>query len=119
MHPTASVERLTPTQRALVADALQRRRAARAAAGPQPRDRSVPAPLSFSQLRLWFLQQWDPQAPRSTPPGAFRLRGERAGDALQRALDMLMQRHEALPPAFIADGAGEPYQVVLDPQPIE
>ena len=86
-----------------------------ASAGPSRRDRSRPAPLSFSQLRLWFLQQWEPEAPTFNAVRALRLHGALDVDALQRALGTLVERHEALRTVFRAARGGEPYQLVLDP----
>ncbi|MEA2125124.1 MAG: hypothetical protein QOI80_1906 [Solirubrobacteraceae bacterium] len=110
MAATLSAERLSPAERALVADALRRRRGA---AGPQPRDRSQPAPLSFSQLRLWFLQQWAPQAPTFNAARAFRLRGPLDADALQRALSGVAERHESLRTVFLTGAGAEPHQHTL------
>ncbi len=113
MGPTLTVERLSPTQRALLADAFRRGRAVTAASGPRPRDRSEPAPLSFSQLRLWFLAQWQPEAPTFNAVRALRLCGELDADALHRALGTLVERHESLRTVFESDGGAEPHQVVL------
>ncbi len=119
MGSTLTAERLSPTERALLADAFRRRRATTAASGPRPRDRSEPAPLAFSQLRLWFLQQWQPQAPTFNAVRALRLAGELDADALHRALGALVDRHESLRTVFASDGAAEPHQVALEPDGID
>jgi hypothetical protein len=113
-----TVQKLSPRERVLVAQALERRRAALAADAPKPRDRSQPAPLSFSQLRLWFLQQWAPQAPTFNAVRAFRLRGELDLAALQGALSALMERHESLRTVYVSEGGAEPHQVVLEHEPL-
>jgi hypothetical protein len=113
-----TVQKLSPSQRAL-AEVLQRRRAAAASGGPGPRDRSEPVPLSSSQLRIWFLQQWQPDAPTFNAVRAFRLRGPLDAGALQQALAGLMERHEALRTVFVSEGGAEPQQVVLDHDGIE
>jgi amino acid adenylation domain-containing protein/non-ribosomal peptide synthase protein (TIGR01720 family) len=90
---------------------------ARAAAGavrapdivPVPRDQ--PLPLSFSQQRLWFLDQLAPGSNAYNLPAAFRLDGELDIAALRTALSELARRHEALRTTF-AGGEGEPVQVI-------
>ncbi|WP_244298200.1 condensation domain-containing protein, partial [Xanthomonas prunicola] len=65
-------------------------------------------PLSFAQQRLWFLAQFDPRAAQAyLLAGGVDLHGELDLPALQRALDRIVARHEALRTCFIAcdDGA--------------
>jgi hypothetical protein len=114
MTPAAVGDRLSPEQRAQAIAVLRRRAAGASSGGPRPRDRSVAAPLSFSQLRLWFLQQWAPDAPTFNAVRAFRLRGPLDIRALGPALAGLVERHEALRTVFAAPPGGEPVQVVLD-----
>jgi len=61
---------------------------------PVPRDRSVP--LSFAQQRLWFLDQLDPGNPLYNVPRAIRLTGNLNVQAMKRALNDLVARHEIL-----------------------
>ena len=71
------IEQLSPAKRALLERALRQRRqdvAASRTAIPRRRERG-PAPLSFSQQRIWFLAQWEPDAPTFNGARAFRLRG--------------------------------------------
>jgi amino acid adenylation domain-containing protein len=72
-------------------------------------DRSGPLPLSFAQQRLWFLEQMGGLGSTYHIPGRLALRGELDRDALVRALDRLVERHEALRTTFRARG-GEPEQ---------
>ncbi len=71
-------------------------------------------PVSFAQERLWFLWQLDPKSPAYNLPGAFRLRGRLHAEALARALEEVIRRHEALRTSFrVEDGVavqciGEP-----------
>ncbi|HEX2078685.1 MAG TPA: amino acid adenylation domain-containing protein [Longimicrobium sp.] len=77
---------------------------------PQPRDGQVP--LSFAQQRFWFVEQLGAAANAYIMPVTFRLRGPLDVDALRRALDALIGRHESLRTVFrLADG--EPAQVIL------
>ena len=70
-----------------------------------------PAPLSFTQQRLWFLHQLDPEDAYHVP-GALRLAGPVREDVLERALGEIVRRHEALRTVFRSAGS-EPAQVVL------
>ncbi|WP_276209479.1 non-ribosomal peptide synthase/polyketide synthase [Pseudomonas lutea] len=62
-------------------------------------DRAV---QSFSQQRLWFLDQLQPGGHTYNLPGAVRLRGELNEAALQAAFDGLAGRHHVLRTRFLA-----------------
>ena len=62
----------------------------------QPVDRTEPLPLSFAQVRLWFLDRMQPGSPHYTMPLGLWLRGALDEGALTRALEGLVQRHESL-----------------------
>jgi amino acid adenylation domain-containing protein len=67
--------------------------------------------LSFAQQRLWFLEQLGAAGRAYHMPVALSLRGELDRDALVRALDRIVERHEALRTTFqLLDG--EPAQTV-------
>ena len=70
-------------------------------------------PLSFSQQRLWFLEQLTPKSSAYNMAAAVRLHGELDQAALHAALDEIVLRHEVLRVHF-ATYDGEPVQV-LDP----
>ncbi|MPZ39504.1 MAG: amino acid adenylation domain-containing protein [Rhizobiales bacterium] len=76
------------------------------------------APLSYAQARLWFLWRMDPLSAAYNMAAAVRLRGRLDEDAVQRALDALVQRHQALRTVFRQDGA-EPEQIILDRFPVK
>ncbi len=61
-----------------------------------PRDRSVPYQLSPLQERLWFMEQLNPGQPVYNEVEAVRLRGELNVEALERALNAVIARHEML-----------------------
>jgi amino acid adenylation domain-containing protein len=64
------------------------------------------APLSFAQQRLWLEQQRDPTRSAYNLPRALRLTGELNADALEDALNRVIDRHDILRTAFIEiDGA--------------
>ncbi|HYN22471.1 MAG TPA: amino acid adenylation domain-containing protein, partial [Thermoanaerobaculia bacterium] len=76
---------------------------------PVPRDGNLP--LSFSQQRLWFLDRLDAGNPAYNIPMAVLLEGELDVQALRRALQGLVERHEVLRTTFRAAG-GRPVQVI-------
>jgi Condensation domain len=105
------IEALSPAKRALLERALRQRRAAAGSTIPR-RTGTEPAPLSYAQQRMWFLQQWEPDAPTFNGARALRLRGPLRRDALERGLRTVVQRHESL--RTVVDPQGEPTQQVLD-----
>jgi amino acid adenylation domain-containing protein/FkbH-like protein len=73
--------------------------------------RSEYMPLSFSQQRLWFLDQLEPGSPFYNMPGAVGLVGPLNVDTLQRTLNEIVRRHETLRTRFaVIDDA--PVQVI-------
>ena len=74
-------------------------------------DREKQIPLSFAQKRLWFLAQMKEASKAYHIPIAARLSGDLDVDALRRALDRLVARHEAMRTTF-ALSDGEPVQQI-------
>ncbi|HEX8431163.1 MAG TPA: amino acid adenylation domain-containing protein, partial [Longimicrobium sp.] len=74
-------------------------------------DRDRPLVLSFAQQRLWFLEQMGGLGATYHIPAALRLTGELDHAAMRRALDRIVQRHEALRTTF-ARVDGEPVQLI-------
>ncbi|MFD0889670.1 condensation domain-containing protein, partial [Streptosporangium algeriense] len=93
---------LSDAKRALLAQRLRRREESRTITA---RDPSVTPPLSHAQERLWFLEQYRPGTTTYTVPVAVRLRGDLDEDALRRALDEIVTRHEALRMRFLTTEA--------------
>ena len=74
-------------------------------------NRSGPAPLSYAQQRLWFLQQLDPSSTQYNLPAAVRIEGPLDVTVLERCFAEIIRRHEPLRTTF-STLAGEPVQVV-------
>jgi amino acid adenylation domain-containing protein len=79
------------------------------------RERALP--VSFSQLRMWFVQQFDPEATAYNMSFALRLTGQLDVAALAAALEALVRRHEAFRTTFSVDN-GEPVQRIGAPAPV-
>ena len=86
--------------------------------GPAPV--SEPIPLSDGQRRLWFLDQAAPGESTYNLPYALRLRGRLDADLLERSLERVVARHEALRSTF-GSADGEPRVLVhpAGPVPLE
>ncbi|MFI6920961.1 amino acid adenylation domain-containing protein [Nonomuraea spiralis] len=111
--------RLSPEQRAALERRLQRQPKARPTGIPARSDPDAPAPLSYGQERLWFLQQLDPADASYNMYMVQRLRGELSVQDLAAALTAVAARHPMLRARFPAM-EGSPVQVVepelkLDP----
>ncbi len=94
------------------------------ASGPAPspaRLRRCPtpeaAPLSFSQQRLWLLDRLDPGSPVYNVPAVLRLSGPLDRAALERSLEELVRRHDALRTTLVTREGG-PVQVVAPAGPV-
>ena len=83
---SASTADLSPADRRRLLEAILRKQAAK----------SRSFPLSFTQQRLWLLDQIDPGGPAYNIPLAIRMEGRLNSDALHRTLGELVARHESL-----------------------
>ena len=81
-----------------------------------PREGALPT--SYAQDRLWFLEQLSPGNTANSVASAFRLTGALDVPALNRSVDDLVARHEALRTAF-AEGPEGPEQRILAPGEVE
>ncbi len=72
----------------------------------------TPCPVSYQQQGLWLLEQVSKTSLAYNAQNVIRIRGEVSIDALQRALDRVIERHEIFRTTFHADANGEPNQVV-------
>ncbi|MDV8129217.1 MULTISPECIES: non-ribosomal peptide synthetase, partial [unclassified Rhodococcus (in: high G+C Gram-positive bacteria)] len=77
------------------------------------RERPELVPLSLAQQRMWFLNRFEPESAVDHIPVALRLSGALDVDALQGALEDLIERHEILRTVYPeVDGVG--YQRLVD-----
>src|SRR5262249_16409246 len=60
------------------------------------RSEDGPAPLSFAQERLWFLDRYQPGSAFYNVPVALKLTGTLDVPALQTSLNEIISRHKAL-----------------------
>lgn len=75
-----------------------------------PREDS--APLSFAQQRMWFMDQVTPAKWMNNIPSAVRVPGPLDAGVVERVLNEIVRRHEALRTVFRLAG-NEPVQVVM------
>jgi surfactin family lipopeptide synthetase A len=106
-------EDLSPVKQAAFAALLEKRlRGESRAASISRVSRDCDLPLSFAQERMWFLQQFMPGQSIYHDCGAVRLRGEIKVDALDKAVNEVVRRHEVLRTRFVSDN-GKPRQVIV------
>lgn len=78
----------------------------------EPADRSQPVPLSYAQQRLRFLDELEPGNSLYNMPFGLEVEGELDMEALQAAVERVVERHEVLRTVF-PTGAGTASQVIL------
>lgn len=110
--------KLSPEQRAALERRLRRQAPAQPAGIPRRDDPEGPAPLSYGQERLWFLQRLDPADASYNMYMVQRLRGRLSVEALGYALDTMVARHPMLRARFPAD-EGRPVQVIDQDVPLK
>jgi hypothetical protein len=79
---------------------------------PQKREGNI-FPLSFSQQRLWFLEQLEPNSSLYIIPSAVKITGPVKINYLLEGLNIITKRHEILRTRFI-EKDGEGYQEILN-----
>ena len=83
---------------------------------PVPRDQLLP--LSFSQERLWFISQLDPDNTAYHVPRAIRIIGDLNVALVQATFTEIVRRHEILRTSFPTVD-GRPVQLIHAPHPID
>jgi non-ribosomal peptide synthetase component F len=98
----ARLAQLPPEQRALLQQRLARKSGRPAATQAiAPRLASDPRVLSFAQQRLWFLEQLRPGTATYNVPFFCRIEGDLNEEALKRAVEAVVARHEVLRTVFL------------------
>ncbi|HEU0051535.1 MAG TPA: condensation domain-containing protein, partial [Longimicrobium sp.] len=108
----ARLSELTPAQRKVLAARLKEKASASA-----PADGPREYPASFAQRRLWLVDRLQPGSHAYNIAGGWRYSGPLNAEALERAVDELVRRHEALRTRLETRG-DEPVQVVLPHSPV-
>lgn len=101
-HKTEIMAFLQMANSAHVADSNQISRA----------DRSQEIPLSFSQQRLWFLDQFEPGSTAYSILVAIRVEGSLDLAILEKTYNEIVRRHEALRTVFVVGESGQPIQKI-------
>ena len=106
----ARIASLPPEKRALLAARLSASGRPAIDRGRIPaRDRNIPAPLSYTQRGVWFLDQLYPENVAYNSPIAVRFVGSLDTNALEWSLNQILLRHDLLRAKFeMRDG--EPVQ---------
>ena len=73
------------------------------------------APLSFPQLRLWFLDRLEPGTAAYNLPLPLEVKGDLNPALVSACLGEVTRRHDSLRTRFLTEG-GQPIQVVDPPQ---
>ena len=81
-------------------------------------DREGPTEVSFSQQRMWFIDQLEPNSSLYNVCIAWRLTGCLDIAALSLSLTEIQRRHEVLRTVFFASDDGPAMQVVTDPMTV-
>jgi len=112
-------EGLSPKKRELLELLLKERKQKTEAAPDKPvvsiprRQQLSPAPVSFAQQRLWFIDQLDPGTPAFNIPAAVRMRGPLNVEALELSFAEIVKRHETLRTSFGSED-GTPVQIIAE-----
>ncbi|NOX38151.1 MAG: amino acid adenylation domain-containing protein [Calditrichaeota bacterium] len=108
------LEKLSPEKRALLLKKLQARQKS---TGDQfeipPRKDPARYPMSFAQRGFWYLEQMQPGTGLNNIPAIIRMKGRLDVQALERAIQTILDRHQVLRTRYRVE-AGEPVQSVLD-----
>jgi alpha-ketoglutarate-dependent taurine dioxygenase len=110
-HLRGRLKALNPEQRRNLAETLKQR-------GAPAAPRITSSLLSFSQQRMWHLHYKDPTSPSYNNPIVVMLSGPLNKAALQRSIELILQRHEILQ-AFFIEEQGQPAIKFDDAQKFE
>ncbi|MFB2937533.1 amino acid adenylation domain-containing protein [Aerosakkonemataceae cyanobacterium BLCC-F154] len=104
--------KLSPAKRALLEQKLKQKSLEKNRELSIPRSaNSDSASLSFSQVRMWLLDQLEPGNPAYNRPTNIHLTGQLNVAALEQSLNEIVRRHDILRTSFLAVD-GQPVQVI-------
>ncbi|MCO5183624.1 MAG: amino acid adenylation domain-containing protein [Anaerolineae bacterium] len=109
---------LSAAKQALLAQRLRGKQAATIQSAIGRKSAEAPSLASYGQQRLWYLHQLAPESPAYNMHSAARLTGPLDVDALQHALDDLLQRHTVLRTVFALED-GDIIQRILPAAPAQ
>ncbi|MCF6437888.1 LLM class flavin-dependent oxidoreductase [Pseudoalteromonas luteoviolacea] len=79
-----------------------------------PRSESTDShPLSFSQRRIWFVEELEQKSAQFAMPAIFEFEGEIDEKLVKLTLQAITQRHEILRTIYKKDAFGEPVQHIM------
>jgi amino acid adenylation domain-containing protein len=111
------VAKLTPEQRSSLAQRQGKPATGTAEREIPRRTATGPASLSFAQQRLWFLDRLQPGSSAYNMTDVYRLTGTLDVIALERALNEIRRRHEALRTNFDSIN-DQPVQIIAPFEPV-
>jgi hypothetical protein len=101
---------LSPEKRKLFAILLEEEKERKQKIRPVSREKDI-FPLSFSQKRLWFLSQLEPDSAIYNLPLAVMIRGDLNLNILEICVNKIIERHESLRTCFREEN-GDPIQII-------
>jgi hypothetical protein len=111
------IQQLSPEQRILLQQRLRQGKGDHENTIPR-RTPTDPRVLSFGQQQLWLVDQLSPGTSAYNVPYPVHIRGALNVEALQRALDAVIGRHEVLRTLFV-DRQGQPLPLVAKQWSVE
>src|SRR5205823_609610 len=111
------IQQLSPEQRILLQERLRQGKGDHENTIPR-RTPTDPRVLSFGQQQLWLVDQLSPGTSAYNVPYPVHIRGALNVEALQRALDGVVGRHEVLRTLFV-DRQGQPLPLVAKQWSVE
>ncbi|TWU03766.1 non-ribosomal peptide synthetase [Neorhodopirellula pilleata] len=111
------LDQLSPAKRALL-ERMILERGGQVPSRIPVRPADAPPELSGAEKRLWFVDQIAKDDPFYNMPLAADLHGKLDRDALQRAVEIVVGRHESLRTTYHLAPDGIPYRTVHDNMPV-
>ena len=106
------ISALSPEKLALLKSRLKKTPSRAAEISAIPRSSGANSfPLSYAQQRLWFLDRLQPNTALYNVPSALHIKSVVYAEAMERALNEIVRRHESLRTTFSLS-EGEPVQLI-------